>query len=90
MAAPGFRVTVTTSATRLDTQTAGGMGRSSIALKNMGGVTVDLGSSTVTAGAGYPLAAGESLSLDLVAADAGIYGAAASGSCVVAVLQVGG
>lgn len=89
MSAVGSRVSVGTTATRLDTSTAGGMGRSSLALYNAGTVDVDLGGSTVTAGAGFALPSGRSISVDVLSGDAGLYGIVASGTATVHVLQVG-
>lgn len=89
MAAVGSQVSVTTTATRLDTSTAAGMGRSSLMVRNMGTVTIDLGGSTITAGTGFQLRAGESLSIDIASSDP-IFGIVASGTATVHVLQVGG
>lgn len=85
----GDRVTVATTATRLDTGAGSGMGHAAVLVRNRGAVTVDLGGPGVTGGAGFGLDAGESVTLDSLAGD-GLYGIVASGTCVVHVLQVGG
>lgn len=77
---------VTTTATRLDSadQSAG----ASVAVKNVGAVTVYVGGSGVTTAAGYPLAAGEAISLDVGKTDE-VYGIVATGTCEVRVLESG-
>ena len=62
------------------------VGREAIAIKNNGAVTLYLGPSGVTSTTGYPLAAGESLVIEL-GPDVTIYGIAAS-SCNVRILEV--
>lgn len=89
MAVTAARVSVATTATRLDTGTVGGMSRSALLVRNAGAATVDLGGSTVTSGAGFELAAGESASIDVVFGDGGVYGIAAAGTVSCHVLQVG-
>lgn len=77
------RVTATTSPTQL---VPGGAIRSAI-IKNLGGAAVDLGSSTVATGAGYPLGAGEALTVDFVDT-APLYAVTASGTISLAVMVV--
>lgn len=58
-------------------------------IRNLGSVAVEIdGDATITIGAGYPLGVGEGIALDLTPGDA-VYGLAASGTCVVAVLTTG-
>lgn len=57
------QVTITTSATAIPATAL--VGRTSILIKNTGANTIYLGSSTVTTANGYPLAANESISLEL-------------------------
>lgn len=78
-------VSVTTSATALDQSTTGGR---SLLILNVGAQTVYVGGSAVTTAAGFPVAAGESLSADAVGG-AGLYGIVAATTCEVRVLQVG-
>jgi hypothetical protein len=89
MAVVGSRVTVATTATRLDTSTAGNMARSSVLVRNRGAAAVDLGGSGVTSGAGFQLDPGEAVDVDIVASDSGLYGIAASGTVRCDVIQVG-
>lgn len=88
MAVKGTQVTVTTSATALEsTLTAQGM---SVLVRNRGAVAVYIGGSAVTAATGYQLDPGEAVTLD--ASDQnplGVYGITAAVSCVCHVLQVG-
>lgn len=85
----GERVTVGTTAARLDTGAGSGYGHSAVLIRNRGTVTVDLGGASVASGSGFGLDAGESVSVDLIAGDP-LYGIVASGTCVVHVLQAGG
>ena len=85
------RVSVTTSATALNaaatTQHPSDM--QSVLVKNLdASASVDVGPSTVTSGAGYPLAAGESVSMDLSGTGAIVYAIAGSGTVSVAVVVV--
>ncbi|WP_431897917.1 hypothetical protein [Nonomuraea sp. bgisy101] len=83
----GYRVTVNTSADRLDIQVPAAAQRVSLLVRNRGQVAADVGASDVAAGAGFELAPGDALSVDL-AADSGLYAVTASGSTVLHVLQV--
>lgn len=78
--------TVTTTAGRLDSadQSAG----ASVAVKNVGSVTVYVGGPGVTTAAGYPVAAGEAVSMDVGKGDE-VYGIVGSGTCEVRVLESG-
>jgi len=81
----GERVSVGTSATLLNASMAGAR---RIVVKNLdGSAAVDLGNGSVTTGAGYQLAAGEALDLEL-SQSTGLYGVAAAGTVSVAVLAV--
>lgn len=86
----GARVTVNTTATRLDVGRGTGGGFGSVLVRNRGSVSVDLGGSDVTTGNGFELEAGEAVTLDLATSDGGLYGIAASGTVRCDVLQVGG
>ena len=88
MALTGKRVTATTTATRLDTADTDTVAGKSVALKNAGAASVDLGASTVTSGAGYELAAGAAVSIDLGAGES-VYAITASGTAVVHVIETG-
>lgn len=88
MAAKGDQVAVVTTATRLDTGTAGNMARSSCLVRNRGAVPVYLGGLTVTTANGFQLDPAESVAVDLAPGDA-LYGVVASGSASCHVLQVG-
>lgn len=76
------RVSVGTSATLL-----WGGDAKSVELFNIGSASIDIGDSTVTSGTGRPLAAGSSLSVDLLQGSAG-YGICASGTVSIAVTKV--
>ena len=89
MAVVGARVSVATTATRLDTSTAGGMGSSSLLVKNKGANSIYLGGSGVTTATGYELGTGDSISVDLKASDAGLYGIVAAATETAHVLQIG-
>jgi hypothetical protein len=64
--------------------------RASVLIKNLGTVTVDLGTSAVTAGTGFPLAAGESVTLEFRDETEDVYAitSATPVTCVLAVLRV--
>ena len=91
MTAQANRVTVTTSATLLltGTDTDSNAGYREAVIKNNGAVIVYLGGDNVTTAAGFPLAAGESLAMSQIQGDSLPYGIVATGTCEVAVLQVG-
>lgn len=90
MAVSAARVTVGTSATALTSGDPGQQVGSGIAFRNMDATaTVFIGGPGVTAAAGYPLEAGEELSLDLENTKDLPYAITASGSVVVAVLRAG-
>ena len=89
MADRNAAVSVTTSATRLDSSAkTDGMTGSDIALYNAGAVTVYLGKSDVTTANGVPLAAGAYWSESL-GTDSALYGIVASGTCEVRVRETG-
>ena len=89
MATDARAVSVGTTATRLDTASETDNVRgSSVAIYNNGASTVYVGPSDVATADGYPLAAGEHLSVDVDDAD-GIYGIVASGTVEVRVLETG-
>lgn len=79
----GSRVTVTTSPTVI--VAADGQ---SILIKNIGSIDVDLGGATVAAGAGFPLAAGGEVAMDLQGWSGGLYAVTASATAVVCVLRI--
>ncbi|MFW6034033.1 MAG: hypothetical protein ACOC9R_02755 [bacterium] len=67
MAVAGSRVTVSTTAVALNTADVGGQ---TLVVKNTDGSNgADLGDSSVTAGAGYSLAAGATVTVELDAGD---------------------
>jgi hypothetical protein len=84
MSVAAAQITVGTSATQLQAREGDGH---SLCLRNAGAVDVYLGASDVTTSTGFKLAAGETMALDLLAAEA-VYGIVASGSCIVHVLGV--
>lgn len=88
MALRGRRVTVTTAATRLDSQDSDATSGQAIAVTNAGATAVDIGDATVATGSGYELAAGATVSLEL-ASDEALYAVAASGTVVIHVLETG-
>ena len=89
MATDSRAVSVTTSATRLDTANkTDNIAGSAIAVYNNGAAIVHLGEADVTAANGYPLAPGEHYSEDLWH-DSSLYGRAASGTVDVRVREVG-
>lgn len=89
MALSGRRVTVTDAATRIDVADTNNSSRRSLAVTNAGSAAIDLGGSGVTAGGGYSLAAGSTVTLEL-AYDETLYGiAAATTSQPVHVLETG-
>jgi hypothetical protein len=83
-------VSVTTSATRLDTAGgASGPAGSAIAVYNNGASTVYLGGASVTTSSGFPLAAGASFAVDLKENGDVLYGIVASGTVEVRTLELG-
>lgn len=91
MAGDQRAVTVTTTATRLDTvNESDSVSGSSVALYNNGSVTVYIGlAATVTAATGFPLAAGSSMSFQLDGPGDTVFGIVASGTADVRVLEGG-
>lgn len=90
MAVDSRAVTVTTTATKLDTQNE--MDRkvgSAIVVSNTGSVTVYIGGPNVTTTSGIPLAAGGIFSDDGLIPGDDYYGVVASGSSSVVVVQRG-
>lgn len=77
-------VTVGTTATAVPTTAM--VGRNSIVVKNTGANTIYLGSSTVTTANGYPVAANESISLDL-GEKVVLYGIVASSTETLAIIE---
>lgn len=88
MAVNGSRVTVATTATAISGADSDGVYGSSVLVKNAGAASVFLGGSGVTTEAGFELAAGEAVSLDLNVSDS-VYGIVASGTVVCHVLASG-
>lgn len=86
MTVGGRRVTVTTTATRLDSgDESPNSGGKSLAIKPAS--TIDIGASDVTSGAGFEVGA-DGISVDLESGDA-VYGIAASGTVAVQVFETG-
>lgn len=91
MASLGRAVSVTTTATRLDSLTDGddSVSGQSFAFYNNGAVTIYIGGAGVTTAQGAPVAAASwSPGADLNAGDA-VYGIVASGTCEARVWEVG-
>ena len=86
MAVAGPRVTVSTTATRLDSWGSTRVG--AVLVRNRGAASVDLGGAEVTTGAGFELQAGESVTVDMTATDGGLYAVAAAGTVRCDTLQV--
>lgn len=87
MAVKGSQVTVTTSATALETALAGQ--GASVLVRNRGSVAVYIGSSAVTTATGYQLDPGEAVSLEADDQNPlSVYGITAAVSAVCHVLQV--
>lgn len=78
------RVSVGTSATLL-----WGGDVAAVEVKNLGSVSIDIGDSSVTSGAGRPLEAGESFSLEIEDVAFSGYGISSSGTVSVSVVKVG-
>lgn len=80
MAVTASRVTVGATAVALN---AAGTSGSTLKIKNIDATNaVDIGASAVTAGTGYPLAAGETLTIDADPGD-GVYAIRSAGADVV-------
>lgn len=88
MACDAVRVTVGTSATRLDISTMVTSGVS-VLVRNRGAVAAYLGGAAVTTAAGYQLDAGEAATVDARVYQLGLWGVVASGTAECHVLQVG-
>jgi hypothetical protein len=82
------RVSVGIAAIRLDSADADSRADKSIAITNAGAAAVDLGGSDVTSGAGYSLAAGATITLDLGSSEQ-LFAIAASGTVDVHVIETG-
>ena len=83
----GKRVTVNTSADRLDTAPGAGAQRLSLLIRNRGSVVAYVGASDVADSTGFQLDPGDVMSVDL-APLGGLYAVTASGSTTLHVLQV--
>jgi hypothetical protein len=81
------RVTVATTATRLD-QDVAGTNSTALVIRNRGGTAVYVGGTDVTTANGFQLDTGESITMDDLVR-AGVYGIVAAGTEVCHVLQVG-
>ena len=86
MAAKGTRVSVATTATKLNAAGTDNVSGASILVRNRGAASVFLGASDVTTATGYELLADESLALDL---NEDVYGICASGTVACHVLETG-
>lgn len=85
MAVTASRVTVSTTAVALNTVGTGG---TTLRIKNIDDTNaVDLGTSAVTAGEGYPLAAGETFSVVANSGDSVYAVRSASADVVLAILR---
>jgi len=83
-------VSVGTSATALSAAEGSGSDAASVAVKvPTGGATVYVGGSDVTTANGWPVAAGESVTLNLLAAGERVYGIVAASTQNVNVLRQG-
>lgn len=87
MALNSRAVSVTTSATRLDTVDSANVSNQSASVYNAGSATVYLGPAGVTTATGYPLTAGEHFAVDLGEFEV-LYGIVATGTAEVRVLEV--
>lgn len=83
----GKRVTVDTTADRLDTAAAASSQRVSILAVNRGSVTAYLGASDVTSAAGFQMDPGDSVAIDLAPGGTGLYAITAASSTTIHVLQ---
>jgi selenophosphate synthase len=79
-------VSVGTSATLLDRNITG---TRSLLVKNSGANPIYIGGSDVTTAQGFPLAVGESISIDVPSWGSGVYGIVAAATETANVLQVG-
>lgn len=86
MAAKGTRVSVATTATKLNSAAGDGYAGQSLLVRNRGAASVFLGASDVTTATGYELLADESLALDL---NEDVYAICASGTVACHVLETG-
>ncbi len=88
MAVLSFRVTAdSTAAKRLDQVDT--VTRVTMVIANRGAAPAYLGGQAVTAAAGYELAAGEKLAVELRPSDLGLYAITASGTVRLDVMQIG-
>ncbi|HEY7822348.1 MAG TPA: hypothetical protein VIG24_05925 [Acidimicrobiia bacterium] len=88
MAVRGTRVSVGTTAVAILRETTGRSRGSGAVVKNLGTVDLDLGGPSVATGAGLPLPAGESISVELEPSES-LWAVAASGTVSVALLEGG-
>lgn len=85
MAVTAARVTASTSAVALNSASGGG---ERLLITNSSANAADIGGSTVTAGTGYPLAAGASITIELDAGGDLVYAIRSGGAdAVLAVLR---
>ena len=91
MSVLSIRRTITTSPTLVSIAATDPGSRRAVSLTviNRGIASIDLGDSAIATGAGMELRPSESVALDLLPGDGGLYGVAASGTVRVDVLQVG-
>ena len=88
MAIKSAVVSVTTSATQLNSADADGIAGESVVIANAGASSIFLGGSAVTAAAGFPLAAGATIALTLDGGE-NIFAITASGTVSTNVLTQG-
>ncbi len=87
MAVQAFRVTADTTVRRIDLVDT--VTRVTLAVSNRGGASVFLGGQSVTAAAGYELAAGEKFTVELRPGDLGLYAVTAGAGVRLDVMQIG-
>lgn len=87
MAVSSSVVSVGTTATKLSPDPTDNQAGSSVAVNNTGAATVYLGGSGVTTSAGFPLAAGGQIAVDL--GGESLYGIVTTGTVSVTVLATG-
>lgn len=87
MAVVAAQVAVSTTAALLSADSDGG--GASVLVQAPNGATLFVGGSAVTSASGFPIPAGQTLSIDLPGANDQLFGILASGTGTAAVLRVG-
>lgn len=88
MAANGRVVTVTTAATKINSDATDSSSGQGLLVRNRGAASVFLGGAAVTTAAGFELLADESLPVELDPGES-LYGVCAAGTVACHVLEVG-